>query len=566
MSGIEEESYLDRLLSSMEEQEAEEHGQEFSDDLTANAIESHDEDMLDAFASAGMLLSPLDVPEIEAEAFMEDAEVLAESSEMMEEVVEASELTETIDEVKEATATDMTPDFADPDMSESDMERLNNMELDSLIEDVKADAFTVEELLDDNVVAKEDAPTVQSDALETKSVDEQQVDIESTASQEAQTVADSATVAPVISAEAETTATENQEETSKKGKKAKKEKAPKDKSKKGGFGAVLKSIFFESTDATAETEAAKKKGKKAAQEAKNNAVKDQESGLKDTVLNENGEKEVDENQKLLKEMYGKGQQEEVAPKQSFFDKLKYRLSLFMKKNAEEDAAEDAAEAKEYEEKQKIKAEKQEADKVKKEEAKAEREKKAEEAKAKKAAKQKQKKPKPEPKPGDILKIKPQSMFLFIMFVVGAIALIIILNNTISYNSAVSSAKAGMQSGNYAKAYEALSGMELKGNDVVLYEQASVIMYVQRHYESYENYKLMGRPTEALDALITGLVRYETYYMRAVDLGVDKQIIAIREKMLKEITDAYGISSTEAIALANLSMTDYTQYYIKIQAY
>ena len=121
-------------------------------------------------------------------------------------------------------------------------------------------------------------------------------------------------------------------------------------------------------------------------------------------------------------------------------------------------------------------------------------------------------------------------------------------------------------GNYARAYEALSGMELKGNDVVMYEQASVIMYVERHYESYQNYKLMGRPTEALDALITGLVRYETYYMRAVDLGVDKQLIATRERILLEITDEYGISTTEAISLANLSQTDYTQYYIKVEAY
>lgn len=684
MSGMEEESYLDRLLSSIEQQEEE------GDSVPETYEQSQDDDVMTAFAEAG-IMSPLDIPEIEAEAFLDEdnandvdeyiddelspselmallngesvtepeaeenieqidasdvivaseidvsdetevktqVDLIAEAesvteeaqmsvepqvepqveaeveamadmaseveAEVVEEVateeVQAEAMSEVVaeevevqqeevsvetellvqDSELEAENDTLEPDFSEPELSESDIQRLESMELDSLIEDVTSDSHSVEGLFDESELLQEQnsektvedtiaetndepiAPQVQSDTLADAAMTSTIV------AEEVKTVIEPTSVAPEIVSQ------DVGEIKSKKQKKAKKEKASKDKSKKGGLGAALKSIFFESTDSTTETEAAKKKGQKAAQEAKASA-KEPEATLKETVVNEAGEKEIDENQKLLKEMYGKEREDEVAPKQGFFAKLKYRLSLFMKKSAEEDALEDAAEAKQYEEKQKIKAEKQEADKIKKEEAKAEKAKKAEEAKAKKEAKKKEKKPKPEPKPEDILKIKPKSMFLFILFVIGAIVLIIMLNDTFGYNRAISTAKASMENGNYAKAYEALSGMELKGNDVVMYEQASVIMYVERHYESYQNYKLMGRPTEALDALITGLVRYETYYMRAVDLGVDKQLIATRERILLEITDEYGISTTEAISLANLSQTDYTQYYIKVEAY
>ncbi len=487
---------------------------------------------------------------------------------------------------------DMQPDYSEPQLSESDMQRLEGMELDSLIEDVTSDSYSVEDLFSDDaletkqesnlepkpeetldsvtditpenasVTTLEDESTTHVNNVAAPLYNEQNNEVAAGNTQsperEQLSVSDNAIVTDSMLAA-------QMNNSQKTGKKSKKEKVHKEK-KNGGFGAALKSIFFESDDSTAETEKAKKQGKKAAQEAKANSVKESDTGLKSTVLNADGEKEIDENQKLLKEMYGKEQQDELAPKQGFFEKLKYRLSLFMKKSAEEDAAEDVAEAKLYEEKQKAKAEKLEADKVKKEEAKQEKARKAEEAKQKKAEKAKAKKPKPEPKPGDILKIKPKSMFLFVLFVVGAIMLIIMLNDSLSYSGAVAKAKSSYEHGYYDKAYEALSGIELKGNDQTLYDQVSVIMYVQRHYESYENYRLMGKDAEALDALITGLVRYETYYMKATELGVDKQIIAIREKILLTVTETYGISTDEALSLAKLSRTDYTQYYIKIEAY
>lgn len=577
MSGLEEESYLDRLLSSMEQQE-----ENSAEDVVDEQVHSFDnesvadttqDDMLSAFADAGMLLSPLDIPEIEPELFAEEELELDNNTEdepspmeLLSMMSENDNSTEVREETKIESEPVEEPDFTEPEMSESELQRLASMELDNLLEGVAMEAGSVEELFKDEIFSEEIKDHNVAQAIDdtkelsanAEAVDEED-EVESVVNEEMSVVAD------VNSSQPESEQPEYEKSKVKK-EKPKKEKVEKDKSKKGGIVAAIRNIFFVSEESTAESEEAKKKGKAAAKEAKLNDVKESDAALKETVLNESGEKELDENQKLIKEMYGKEQQDEVAPKQGFFEKLKYRLSLFMKKSAEEDALEDEAQAKEDEARKQAKAERQEANKLKKEEAKVEKDKKAEAAKAKKAAKKKEKKPKPEPKPGDILKIKPQSMILFILFVVGAIMLILMLNNTISYNRAISVAKASMENGNYARAYEAMSGLELTGNDVVMYEQASVIMYVERHYESYENYKLMGRPVDALDALITGLVRYEKYYMRACELGVDKQLVATREKILLEITDEYGISSTEALSLANLSITNYTQYYIKVEAY
>lgn len=593
MSGLEEESYLDRLLSSMEQQE-ENSAEDVVDEQVHNfdnesVADTTQDDMLSAFADAGMLLSPLDIPEIEPELFAEEELELDNNTEdepspmellsMMSENDNSTEVREETKIESEPESEPMEePDFTEPEMSESELQRLASMELDNLLEGVAMEAGSVEELFKDEILSEEIKDHNVAQATDDTKDDNvaQAIDDTKELSANAEAVDEEDEVESVVNEEMSVAAGVNSsqpeseqpkyEKSKVKKEKPKKEKVEKDKSKKGGIAAAIRNIFFVSEESTAESEEAKKKGKAAAKEAKLNDVKESDAALKETVLNESGEKELDENQKLIKEMYGKEQQDEVAPKQGFFEKLKYRLSLFMKKSAEEDALEDEAQAKEDEARKQAKAERQEANKLKKEEAKVEKDKKAEAAKAKKAAKKKEKKPKPEPKPGDILKIKPQSMILFILFVVGAIMLILMLNNTISYNRAISVAKASMENGNYARAYEAMSGLELTGNDVVMYEQASVIMYVERHYESYENYKLMGRPVDALDALITGLVRYEKYYMRACELGVDKQLVATREKILLEITDEYGISSTEALSLANLSITNYTQYYIKVEAY
>lgn len=293
-------------------------------------------------------------------------------------------------------------------------------------------------------------------------------------------------------------------------------------------------------------------------------------------LPEEPDRSKDENVQLIKEMYGDKDNldENIAPKKGLIAKLKYRIAQLKKKNAEEDKLEEEAELADIEEQKKKKEEKQAAAAVKKENAKKEKEvkaaekKKAKDAKAaKKAAKpKKEKKPKPEPKPGDILKIKPKSIMLFITLVASVIVLISLLNTTVSYTTAISKAKTNLENGDYSKVYESLSGMKLNKSDETLYRQATLITYVTRQYESYQNYMEMDMKTEAINALVKGLARYDTYYNEANSLGVGNQMKEARAQIIQAFNDTFKISESEAVSLVAMSDNNFTQYYRKIEAY
>ena len=139
----------------------------------------------------------------------------------------------------------------------------------------------------------------------------------------------------------------------------------------------------------------------------------------------------------------------------------------------------------------------------------------EEKKKKKEKKKKEKKPKKPkvkqpPKPGDIIRFKPKSIIVFVMLIVGIVVLVQMFGYTINYSGNISLAKDYYANQEYDKAYNSLDGIKLSGDDETLYKQAKVVMYVQRQYESYENYEKMNMHTEALNALVKGVDRYQTY--------------------------------------------------------
>ncbi len=428
----------------------------------------------------------------------------------------------------DGTAADMhkeKPDFDEPVLSDDDMKRLENMHLDNIIEQVKSDTVSVEDLF----------------GGENQQDDNQSDNSQNEAKAAAQEVLSAINKKDI--------AAKTEEKAVKLDKKSKKKLKNKKSDKKGVF-SVLKSVFFENLDEQAPEEVAKDM--------------------------ENDDRPVDENEQLLREMYGDKEMldENIAPKKGFFAKLKYRFAQFKKKNAEEERLEEEAEEQDALERQKKREEKQAASLVKKENAQKEKASKAAQKQKEKAQKQsakaqkqkKDKKPKPEPKPGDILKIRPRSVVLFVMFVAGVVVLICMLNSTIHYSNAVAQARSNLESGNYDKVYEALSGMKLNKNDETLYRQACLITSVTSKYESYENYMKMNMKTEAINALVEGLERYDTYYNEANELGMGTQMTEARSRIIDAFRDTFKISEAEAVSLVVMSNDNFTQYYKKIEAY
>lgn len=510
---------------------------------------------------------------------------------------------------------DEKPDFSEPELSEDDMKRLSQMGLDNIIEQVTTDTSSVDDLFDDT---KEEKDNINNQNNKEKS-DEKKADV----NMAVDTVDNGETVADSAKASKKGKKKQKKEKTKKnnifsviknvffenldeededldieKKEKSSKQKAVKTNKTKKSVDDVRKDDDIRQSAPEPQAELQPHAEPQPENESiidenradiADNINQDDENSVNNNIYDDTSEDKTekndlpeepdrskDENVQLIKEMYGDKDNldENIAPKKGLIAKLKYRIAQLKKKNAEEDKLEEEAELADIEEQKKKKEEKQAAAAVKKENAKKEKEvkaaekKKAKDAKAaKKAAKpKKEKKPKPEPKPGDILKIKPKSIMLFITLVASVIVLISLLNTTVSYTTAISKAKTNLENGDYSKVYESLSGMKLNKSDETLYRQATLITYVTRQYESYQNYMEMDMKTEAINALVKGLARYDTYYNEANSLGVGNQMKEARAQIIQAFNDTFKISESEAVSLVAMSDNNFTQYYRKIEAY
>lgn len=510
---------------------------------------------------------------------------------------------------------DEKPDFSEPELSEDDMKRLSQMGLDNIIEQVTTDTSSVDDLFDDT---KEEKDNINNQNNKEKA-DEKKADV----NMAVDTVDNDETAADSAKASKKGKKKQKKEKTKKnnifsviksvffenldeededldieKKEKSSKQKVVKTNKTKKSVDDVRKDDDIRQSAPEPQAELQPQAEPQPENESiidenradiADNINQDDENSVNNDIYDDTSEDKTekndlpeepdrskDENVQLIKEMYGDKDNldENIAPKKGLIAKLKYRIAQLKKKNAEEDKLEEEAELADIEEQKKKKEEKQAAAAVKKENAKKEKEvkaaekKKAKDAKAaKKAAKpKKEKKPKPEPKPGDILKIKPKSIMLFITLVASVIVLISLLNTTVSYTTAISKAKTNLENGDYSKVYESLSGMKLNKSDETLYRQATLITYVTRQYESYQNYMEMDMKTEAINALVKGLARYDTYYNEANSLGVGNQMKEARAQIIQAFNDTFKISESEAVSLVAMSDNNFTQYYRKIEAY
>lgn len=498
-----------------------------------------------------------------------------EEKEKVDESVKSSNADKALDKLIEETQKDeaagsnLSKDdelIKDMDLSDGEKDRLVNMNLDDLLNDVNTDAGSTNE---SGVSAVNDllAQINQgSDQSDDKASDNIASDLAATGA-------------------VEDNKADNSSDITSAGVDVKKQleeelKSVNKKKRKKGILSVIKDIFFESLDDETEeaadtVEKSGRAAKKAAKMAKKAAKADKNDKNKATDAEQvPAAKEKDENELLIEEVFhGKDTLDDsAAPKKGLFAKIKYRMQQFKAKQAKECEAEEQQEEIERQEKQQqVAAKKAQAAEKKqkaaeKKTAKKEAAKKAKAKKPKKEKKPKKPKVKQPPKPGDIIRFKPKSIIVFVMLIVGIVVLVQMFGYTINYSGNISLAKDYYANQEYDKAYNSLDGIKLSGDDETLYKQAKVVMYVQRQYESYENYEKMNMHTEALNALVKGVDRYQTYRSEAKELGVEDKMTEVYNLIIKAFKDKFKMSETEAISLVELSKLDFTSYYYKIEAY
>lgn len=498
-----------------------------------------------------------------------------EEKEKVDESVKSSNADKALDKLIEETQKDeaagsnLSKDdelIKDMDLSDGEKDRLVNMNLDDLLNDVNTDAGSTNE---SGVSAVNDllAQINQgSDQADDEASDNIASDLAATGAVEDNKADNSSD----ITSAGDDVKKQLEEEL----------KSVNKKKRKKGILSVIKDIFFESLDDETEDaadtlEKSGRAAKKEAKMAKKAAKADKNDKNKATDAEQvPAAKGKDENELLIEEVFhGKDTLDDsAAPKKGLFAKIKYRMQQFKAKQAKECEAEEQQEEIERQEKQqqvvakKAKASEKKQKAAEKKTAKKEAAKKAKAKKPKKEKKPKKPKVKQPPKPGDIIRFKPKSIIVFVMLIVGIVVLVQMFGYTINYSGNINLAKDYYANQEYDKAYNSLDGIKLSGDDETLYKQAKVVMYVQRQYESYENYEKMNMHTEALNALVKGVDRYQTYRSEAKELGVEDKMTEVYNLIIKAFKDKFKMSETEAISLVELSKLDFTSYYYKIEAY
>ena len=541
-----EEDYLDKLLDSINEKEQADSQQEEPKSEWQQEIEDKDPEEIAREVREKIEAENADNEEQEAQ---KDAKAEEEVNKMLEDTP-----------VEEAAGATITPADDDSELSDNDMERLMNMNLDDLIDDVKADtdSISIDDLLNQGDELKRAEAQAQAQALEEELAEKEKND-----SQVNETEAGNEGAVSDIEnrQDADNKEADNKEPEKKESVQVDESKIKPEKPKKDSFFKKIKKVFFDSLEDESPKEEAADNGN-----GENTSSEDKSA---DKPEADNGEPK-DENEQIIEDVFGNKDtlDDSEAPKKGFFARFKYRLAQMKAKRIEEEKAEEEAERLDNEEKQKNKELKKAAATEKKEKKKqaAEQKKAAKPKKVKQSKPKKEKKPKEPPKPGDILKIKPLSLVMLVLFVAGVVVLISVLNSALYYNTNSSQAKTYYNNGEYDKAYSKLNGMKLNSNDKTLYEQASTIMYVKRQYDSYENYMSLNMKTEAVDALIKGIDRYNTFRSTAQELGIDDKFKAEYQNIIDALQNTFKISEAQGISLADMSNSDFTNYYLKIKEY
>ncbi len=561
-----EEDYLDKLLDSINEKEQADSQQEEPKSEWQQEIEDKDPEEIAREVREKIEAENADNEEQEAQ---KDAKAEEEVNKMLEDTP-----------VEEAAGATITPADDDSELSDNDMERLMNMNLDDLIDDVKADtdSISIDDLLNQGDELKSAEAQAQAQALaeelaekekndsqvnETEPDDNKADSDNNTEPDAAQTEAGNEGAVSDIEnrQDADNKEADNKEPEKKESVQVDESKIKPEKPKKDSFFKKIKKVFFDSLEDESPKEEAADNGN-----GENTSSEDKSA---DKPEADNGEPK-DENEQIIEDVFGNKDtlDDSEAPKKGFFARFKYRLAQMKAKRIEEEKAEEEAERLDNEEKQKNKELKKAAATEKKEKKKqaAEQKKAAKPKKVKQSKPKKEKKPKEPPKPGDILKIKPLSLVMLVLFVAGVVVLISVLNSALYYNTNSSQAKTYYNNSEYDKAYSKLNGMKLNSNDKTLYEQASTIMYVKRQYDSYKNYMSLNMKTEALDALIKGIDRYNTFRSTAQELGIDDKFKAEYQNIIDALQNTFKISEAQGISLADMSNSDFTNYYLKIKEY
>ncbi len=158
-------------------------------------------------------------------------------------------------------------------------------------------------------------------------------------------------------------------------------------------------------------------------------------------------------------------------------------------------------------------------------------------------------------PGRINRVGASIVFFFFGIVA---AVLIIGTNMITYTLSIQHAANYFNHRKYTQAYNEVYGVDIRDEDIGLYDKIQTVMFVNKQLNSYNNYYAIGQYPEALDSLLKGLSRYDKYIELATMLGIESDLDYVRSQILAELNNVFKLSEEEAIQILSFdSMEDYS---------
>ena len=193
--------------------------------------------------------------------------------------------------------------------------------------------------------------------------------------------------------------------------------------------------------------------------------------------------------------------------------------------------------------------------------KAKKEKKPKEKKEKKPKEKKPKKEKPVKEPEEpekpVKKVSKKNVLLVFIFSTSLLSAIIAFCLLIPDYMEFEQAKQAYQNEDHRGVFNLLYAKNRGFSDDFIFNQAQIVLRMNRPLDSYSVYLSLDKPVEALNALLNGINRYDEIMEESL-YGADVNVNQAYQEILSILSGKYGLSEMDARNILKLESVQYTR--------
>ncbi len=159
------------------------------------------------------------------------------------------------------------------------------------------------------------------------------------------------------------------------------------------------------------------------------------------------------------------------------------------------------------------------------------------------------------------KINKFGASIIIMMFAAVLCFIVLGTGYYNYKISIEKAQFDFDLQRYDDAYNDVYGLDIKEEDLELYDKIMTVQYVNVQLLSYMRYNSLDMDAEALDSLMKGLRRYEKFIQYGAQIGVVEDLDYLKKQILQQLDEVFGVD--ESTAYAMLEFETQEEYSVQI---